>query len=109
MRNCVSVTNLDNSQTGSRGQLVYPSDLKKIKMVSFGFAGESARQNERGRHAITGQRLKTGGYAAIREVDTRSAVQSVELITATGPNTAPGISKQQAATLLAGWRKRLGL
>jgi len=94
--------------TGGRG-LVCPADLEKIKMVSFRFAGESIWQNERGRHSITGQRFKTRGYAVICEIDPRPAVQSIELIPGAGPNTAAGISKQQPATLIAGWRKRLGL
>ena len=71
-----------------------PAGLEEIKMVGFGFVGESARKNERGRHAITGQRFKTGGYAAIREVDPRLAVQSVEPIAGASPSTAAGISKQ---------------
>jgi hypothetical protein len=105
-----SVAHLDHAQTGGRRQKVCPAHLKKIKMVSLPLTRESARQNERRRHAAAGQGFEARWYAAVREINPRATVQRIELISVAGPDTAPSVRKQQLAALIgSGSGERLGL
>src|SRR5689334_19312036 len=79
-------------------------------MVGLPCTGESAGQNKRWRHAVAGQRFETSGYAAIREINSRAAVQRIQPVSGAGAHATSGISKQQPAALIrSGGGERLGL
>src|SRR5260370_41033532 len=87
-----------------------PAHLKKIEMVGLRCSRKSARQNKRRRHAVGRQRFEARGYATIREIDSRAAVQRIEPVPGAGADPTPSISKQQPAALIrSAGGERLGL
>src|SRR5580704_927327 len=110
MRHGISIAHLNNAEAGGLRQKVCPARLNKIEMVGLRLTRESARQNEVRRHAVARQRFEAGGYAAVREIDPRAAVQRIEQISLAGPDAAPSVCKQQPAALIcSGSGERLGL
>src|SRR5579864_2575336 len=106
----VPIADLDSAQTRSSGQKVCPAYLKKIEMVGLGFTRKAAGQNERRSKAVGRQCFEARRSAAIREIDSRTAVQRIEEVSVTGADAAPNVSKQQSAALIgSGGGERLGL
>ena len=110
MRHRISIAHLYKAQTGSRGQKVCPAHLKKIEMVGLRFTRESTRQNERRRQTVASQCFEPRWYAAVREIDSRGAIQSIELISVADAHAAPSVAKQQPAAQIGSRAgERLGL
>src|ERR1017187_7332145 len=106
----ISVAHFYNAQIVGGGQQVCPAYLKKIEMVGLRLARESTRQNERRRHTVAGQCFEARGYAGVREVDPRSAVQRIEPIFIASADLPPSVPKQQPAALIGSeCSERLGL
>ena len=88
-----------------------PARLNEIEMVGLRFARESARQDERWRHAVGVHRFEARWYASIREIDSRAAVQRIEPVSwrrhVTRARAFP--NKQPAALIGSGGGERLGL